>query len=227
MTKKLIITFSVFTLIFASYGRDNADTFDYGVVINDVRWATRNADVNRTFAPTPESSGAFFQWNRKKGWSATDTEVEGWDSFLSEGKEWERTNDPCPAGWRVPTEEELRSLFHSTITFAGNWDDWDAWTDADEDAYANYISSRHWISNWQNTGVSGMLFGTAPNQIFLPAAGWRYTAGTLLTAGASGNYWSSTQNGSPIAWSLWFNSGISLVTNWNRAFGLSVRCVAE
>ena len=50
-------------------------------------------------------------------------------------------NNPCPPGWRVPYHDEWESLIA-----AGSF-----WTTVN--------------------GVSGRIFGTAPNQIFLPAAG--------------------------------------------------------
>lgn len=46
-------------------------TSDQGVVINGVCWATHNVAAFGTFADKPE------------------------------GKEWEKTNDPSHAGWRV------------------------------------------------------------------------------------------------------------------------------
>ena len=45
---------------------------DEGVIINGVKWATRNIDAPCVFSPTPESSGMFYQWNRKLGWAITD-----------------------------------------------------------------------------------------------------------------------------------------------------------
>ena len=38
-----------------------------GVVINGVRWATRNVDKPGTFAANPEDAGMLYQWNRKVG----------------------------------------------------------------------------------------------------------------------------------------------------------------
>ena len=68
MTKKLLITLSILTL-FANATKasdNNSATHDEGVVINGVRWATRNVDMPGTFAETPESLGMLFQWNRKR-----------------------------------------------------------------------------------------------------------------------------------------------------------------
>ena len=49
----------------------NSSTSDRGVVINGVKWATRNLDQPGTFAAKPEDSGMFYQWNRKKAWTVT------------------------------------------------------------------------------------------------------------------------------------------------------------
>ena len=221
MTKKLLITLSILTL-FASCGTRGTDvqvqdpatfeedvvkktdvqvqdpaTFDEGVVINGVRWATRNVDMPSTFAETPESFGMLFQWNRKKAWNAVEEEVEGWDSSIPEGIKWYAENDPCPEGWRVPTMEEFASL---------------------EDA------GREWITK---NGVNGRLFGTAPNQIFLPVVGLRTFVGALDNAGDWGWYWSSTAISASNAWYLRFNSNIIRVTFAHSANGFSVRCVSK
>ena len=110
---------------------------------------------------------------------------------------WEEAKKACPSGYRLPTEKEFQSLIE-----AGS-----IWT----------------IVN----GVAGRLFGTAPNQIFLPAAGNRNTDGSLFGVGTCGNYWSSTPTGS-IAWGLNFNSASSgMLSSWSQSNALSVRCVAE
>ena len=174
-----------------------------GVVINGIRWATRNVNTPGTFAAAPHSAGMFYQWNRHVGWSSTNPMVNSngdntWDNTIATGTEWERANDPCPQGWRVPTQQELASL--------------------------NSASSV-WITY---NGVCGRLYGTAPNVIFLPALGWRGNNGALGNVGSSGHYWSSSaQFGSAAAMHLWVSSSGGNVHDLNRAFGFSVRCVAE
>ena len=203
MTKKLLITLSILTL-FANATKasdNNSATHDEGVVINGIRWATRNVDMPGTFAETPESFGMLFQWNRKKAWNAVDEEVEGWDSSIPEGTKWYAENDPCPEGWRVPTYEELKSFDNASSTG----------------------------SEW----IFGDFFGTAPNQIFLPAVRWRnenngrlnYRSDIRITSG--GGLWSSTQHGNSFAHALWFASGGSMSIVGQRAKGLSIRCVAK
>jgi len=106
-------------------------------------------------------------------------------------------NDPCPAGWRVPTRAELQSL----INFGSEWD--------------------------ELNGVSGRYFGDGTNKLFLPAAGLRgYDTGELLYSGEYGNYWSSSVYDVSARY-LYFGSGGVDVDTPCRAYGFSVRCVAE
>ena len=178
-----------------------------GVVINGIRWATRNVDAPGTFASAPEASGMFYQWNRRVGWSSTDPMINFnggtvWDSSTPTGSIWERANDPCPQGWRVPTQAEIQTL-SSTANVSSQWG-----------RMAN--------------GVRGRMFTDIDtgNTLFLPAAGWRnHNFGALNTVGTVGYYWSSTVNGA--ARHLNFNSGSVSMYNTNRALGFSVRCVAE
>ena len=184
---------------------------DGWVLINGVKWATCNVDAPGTFAAAPESAGMFYQWNRKIAWSATDPMVNSnggteWDISTPSGTEWTKANDPSPAGYRVPTFDEIQSLL-------------------DEDKVTN-----EWTDNYNGTGVSGRIFTDKNNgnSIFLPAVGYRgYSNGSLSSAGSYGNYWSSTQGDSISAYGLGFNS---YNADWGgnyRNDGLSVRPVAE
>ena len=187
----------------------NISTSLDGVVINGIRWATRNVNTFGTFADAPESFGMLYQWNRPVAWDNTTPATwgnppSGWSNTNATGSTWERVNDPCPAGWRVPTSNELRSLNNSgRIQMTRN-------------------------------GVRGHLFGAAPNQIFLPSAGSRARYGTIGAVGNQGNYWSSCPNGVTNAWHLFLSHSInSALPNhfvngyWERFVALSIRCVAE
>ena len=133
----------VFAIVIASVAgcsarRGTAARTDEGVVINGVRWATRNADGFRTFVSSPEELGGFYAQliNRARDrYTLRRSTLRRGGSFR--GKNF----DPCPPGWRMPTEREFRSLIA-----AGS-----IWTTVN--------------------GVNGRLFGTAPHQLFLPAAG--------------------------------------------------------
>ena len=186
--------------VYANEGIDEAArTIDQGVVINGVRWATRNVDAPGTFAYHPENPGMFYQWNRKIGWRATRN-VRGWDSSMPTGDTWTRANDPCPAGWRVPTQAEIQSLDNTYFQ----------WTNVND-------ISGGWFTD-KNSG----------NNIFLPAAGWRNRSGTLGNAGTLGYYWSNTSvDGGTRARTLNFGSTVVGVVGTNRVLGFSVRCVSD
>jgi len=179
-------------------------TTDPGVVIDGIRWATRNVDAPGTFAENPESSGMFYQWNRRRGWPATG-EISSWNRSRPQGEIWQRANNPCPRGWRLPTREEIETLGNEhNINFR--------WAEINE--------------------VNGTIFEdrTSGNKLFLPAVGWRYIPnGALHNAGVNGGYWSSTSDGTMYAWSLVFSNGVVVVGsgNFSRADGFSVRCMAE
>jgi len=171
------------------------------VLINGVRWATRNIDMPGTFATKPESFGMFYQWNRKVGWSSTDPLVNSnggttWNSSFPTGNTWESVNDPCPSGYRVPSISELSKL----LEVSSVWE--------------------------QKNGVYGRTFGSGGNTIFLPAVGIRYYVnGELGYQGLDGYYWSNTPNGSAGSNLHFYSSDIRFNYNNSRAGGHCVRCV--
>ena len=206
----LLATLGLASVVFTSAKDDDLKssgsdpkTTDTCVVINGVKWATRNVDAFGTFAEKPESAGMFYQWNRPKAWNATDATVTGWDASYPTGTTWEKANDPSPKGWRVPTKEEMDKLFNIEKVS-------DEWT--------------------TQNGVTGRKFTdkATGNSLFFPAAGYRYFSdGTLYYAGTYGDYWSSTGNGSNNAYNLYFLSYFAYVNDYYRTFGLSVRSVAD
>ena len=174
---------------------------DEGVVIAGIRWATRNVDMPGTFARNPEDAGMLYQWNRRIGWSSTNPMVNSnggttWDNSFPQGTAWYAENDPCPPGWRVPTVDELHLLRNSGHT----------WT--------------------TQNGINGRLFGTAPYQIFLPAAGNRSGTtnnnGALFSVGSGGDYWSNVRSQNLSFW----GSDVRIFTT-NTRYGYSIRCVAN
>jgi len=114
------ILFSILTLVLGLVlsGSDcsgpdpvpDPSTTDAGVKIGDVTWATRNVGAFGKFAATPEDPGMLYQWNNKTAWPATGPAL-GWNSsWSSSAATWQPANDPCPTGWRVPTNVERTAL---------------------------------------------------------------------------------------------------------------------
>lgn len=188
-------------------------TDDEGVVINGVRWATRNVDAPGTFAAAPEEAGMFYQWNRKAGWSATNPLVNSdgsttWDKSTAEGEVWLKANDPSPAGWRIPTIDEIQSLLNTDKVS-------NVWTTE------NNVSGRKFTDK------------TSGNSIFIPAVGRRCRTYSTILDKSNGFYWSSSINiiqTYNIIYSYGFELSSNTATqknNYYRANGFSIRCVAE
>ena len=225
----LLLAISAIITVFNSCKDEPIDPrTDEGVEINGIVWATRNLAVNGNFVNNPQDLGALFQWGRlsdghERRTSETTTilstgDVPEYGDFIiapESPQDWrmpqnnalwnagtedspvKTANDPCPRGWRVPTHAELISLANS----GGEW-----------------TTVR---------GVAGRRFGTAPNTIFLPAAGWRSDIGTIAGVGSGGNYWSSSVR-ETVGRSLQFYSGNVNSGGLNlRVNGLSVRCVSD
>ena len=182
---------------------EDCQSFDnpQGVVINGVRWATRNVGEPGTFASSPCDPGMFYQWNRITAW-ATTGEVTDWDSTTPTGVTWEKANDPSPAGWRVPTYDEIIKLLDTNKVD-------NVWT--------------------TQNGINGRKFTdkSSGNSIFLPAAGYRATNGALVYVGSSVGYWSNAQYGTDGAYNLYFGKGSAV---WNASYrlgGFTIRSVAD
>jgi uncharacterized protein (TIGR02145 family) len=155
-----------------------------------------------------------YQWNRSAGWYDNAGTLTGalkgggtttsWDSSIPSGDEWESANAPSPAGWRVPTLAELRTLLDTAMV------------------------SREWTAC---NGVCGRLFTdkTTGKSLFLPAAGICNDGGNMVcgSAGSYGEYWSSTQHNSTYAYILFFYDGVADWSDGFRSDGFSVRCVSE
>ena len=213
------------------------------VMINGVCWATSNLDVGGVFCANPYDYGALYQWGRRSDGhesrtpappfllgpvSGTNLDGNGQPAgscigaFLTGNYDWrtpsdgtlwnsgtetspiKTVNDPCPAAWRMPTQTEQNSLTNTTNV------------------------NRVWT---QENGINGYRLTdiNTGNTIFLPAAGYRYYSnGSFYYVGTGGAYWSSTPYYSTSADYLFFtNSGIFVTSIYDRADGLSVRCVVE
>lgn len=105
-------------LSYAVFSTAQTATYDVGVEINGVLWATRNVGAPGTFAENPEDAGMFYQWNNSVGWQANGNEAaistnsSKWNrNWVGNGAEiWEPDNNVCPVSWRIPTYNDFMSL---------------------------------------------------------------------------------------------------------------------
>jgi uncharacterized protein (TIGR02145 family) len=102
-----------------------------------------------------------------------------------------------------PSVEEWKKMLESGSTW-------------DEEKKGIWIGKNHGLK--EETGFS----------TFLPAAGFRYIGnGQLLNPGVYGHYWSSSTYGA-FSYYLYFNgTNVRPASYSSRAYGLSVRCIAE
>ena len=111
--------------------------------------------------------------------------------------------DPCPKGWRVPTQAELDKLnnnYSSWLTVEG------------QKGY--YFSGDY------------TYFDDAP-KVFLPAAGNRGGTDGQVRGTSSNGYYRSSSPGNAYAHYLNFLNGSVRMRNGGRALGFSVRCVQD
>ena len=176
-----------------------------GVLINGIVWAKCNVDAPGIFADNPEDAGMFYQWNSQVAWPATGDNVPGWNSNPPTGTTWEKSNDPSPVGWRIPTKEEFRKL----------------------------LDKEKVTSKWTTeNGVKGREFTdmTTGNSIFLPAAGIRHaeTGKFYGSVGELAMYLSSNRSGDTDNYMLYFHyEGVLMADDDGESDGCSIRCVAK
>ena len=113
--------------------------------------------------------------------------------------------DPCPSGWRVPTWSELEELYQNQSYSVTN--------------AAGQLGC--WFSG-------AIIYNEEIPQVFLPLAGYREYSGYAYWRGQYGRYWSSTPYSDLYgAYHIIFASGHTVMGDYCRAEGYSVRCVQE
>ena len=180
---------------------------------NAACWAEANVDAYQVFASQPDMYTCFYQWNRDKMWSATCS-VSGWNSTADNSTTW--TVNPCPTGWRLPTQGELNALNNMGNTWV-----------AANSARGNEVAGRFYGPN-HATSANCTLPDNMTSCIFMPAGGYRSNTGVLSSQGAIGDYWSSTQVSNTNGYYMSIRNDLSDASgNISKAYGFTIRCVLQ
>ena len=122
---------------------------------------------------------------------------------------WATALPACPAGWRLPTDDEWAAL----VDYAGG----------EETAGKKLKSASGWVYySDADKGTDNYGFSALPD-------GYGTSGGRFSDAGTSGTWWSATEYGATYAWTLAMVSGFDRVyrTYRNTTFLYSVRCVED
>lgn len=168
-----------------------------------VDWQTAASSGSLGFAAAPTSLNA--NALLVTGWSGTAATDNAWRTAGGA----KTANDPCPAGYRVPTQAEWSGVnTNNTVSRTGV-----SWVTSD----TNYGSALHYGPN------------ASYKQLTLPASGSRSGSnGATAFRGNSGAYWSSTENGTTTSRSFIFTqTAVSATSSPLRTVGYNVRCIAE
>ena len=206
-------------------------TTDEGVVINGIRWATRNLATQGTFVNNPEDIGGLFQWGRKG---------DGHEQRTSKTTtNYSETGTPGHANFILTTE-----FTNYDWLWVGKNDLWNSGSETVPVKAANDPCPTGWrvpthteFESLRDSGtletindMNGRVFGRGDNIIFLPSGGYRdYDMGHFYHINYSGYYWSSTALGYYTTSSYYFSTVELFHPDWRtyRSNGFSLRCVAD
>ena len=153
---------------------------------------------------TPGNSNFIKAPNSPYDWRSGGGNTSRWGDGTQNENMPKAANDPCPAGWKVPSQKQWQSIFKSSGNGAPGTATANTWT---------------WTGNGYKVG----------DALYLPAGGYRYSSdASLLNVGGYGYYWSSTVYDGTYSYFLGFlSSAVNPAYNGSRAYGRSVRCVSE
>ena len=148
------------------------------------------------------TSGAYCDYENKPSNSVTYGRLYNWFAI----------NNPrniSPEGWHVPTDE-----------------DWDILTEyLGGDSIAGGKLKETGLTHWNspNTGATNESDFTAR------PGGYRGGSGSFVGLGVYGNFWSSTDESSALAWGryLYFEDSNFVRGHGSKTYGFSIRCVKD
>jgi uncharacterized protein (TIGR02145 family) len=182
-------------------------------------WMDRNLGATQvaTSSTDAASYGDLYQWGRLADGHQIRTsvttailssgDVPGNANFITSSSDWRSTqndnlwqgvngiNNPCPTGYRLPTETE--------------------WEEERNNGGTGF---------WGTGSAQNNATGAFNSLLKLPVSGGRNRSdGLPVDVGSRGRYWSSTVSGTASR-NLFFNSSLAFINSGSRAYGFSVRC---
>ncbi|MDV3575748.1 hypothetical protein CMU59_18410 [Elizabethkingia anophelis] len=170
------------------------------------------------FSPEAGNHGAKYQWGATTGEtgryiSQSDDQsiigdIPGRNTTTKPLDSWSDTsktaNDPCPEGYRVPTNAQWQAVIaNNNVERVGSWDN----------SLTNY-SSALYFRNPSNIRT-----------LMLPTAGYRNSSSSIGGRGSVGYYWSSTaSNINALSFS---SSSVSAGASGVLYHAMSVRCISQ
>ena len=184
------------------WGRKYGQGYDY----YDASWPSGDNLVEGPVMPSvgnAEENNDKFYYNSVSPYDWSNVQKDNLWNSGTETSPVKTQHDPCPEGWRVPTNEEFDKLNNS---------------------YSSLVT----VSNQKGRYFCGdyTYLDNAP-KIFFPAAGVRSNLDCVVyNRGNLGRYWSSTPDGRD-ACILYFDTSWAFGSDSDRATGQPVRCVQE
>ena len=168
-------------------------------------WVGAANDGANGFVAAPTSgdsnSGAI------SGWSQTTAADGSWNTGTEENPVKATANDPCPAGYRVPSKTEWVAVHNNNTAFR---------TGPFTSSATEYGSALHYGPD------------ASTKSLTLPATGYRHSnSGSLNGRGNDGSYWSSSEHGGNGSRLFFYSGDVFPSHNATRTTGFSVRCIAE
>ncbi len=229
----------------------------YGVLINGIIWGKYDVGQPGEFMTAQgdrhamESVPPVYQYNSKipyainnaDTWeSAENVEPAGWEGTPYNGTDfWYAENNPCPDGWRIPTNQEFVELFGATSieqfgseTFTSDKFAW-KWFHYDQGVYvgnSDSINASQWDTKGNifmvRAGYRGDFLGTEQNWIKgVQGDGWRVWRQTEGRSADAGNW---SRCAFVIAWAnpdVMANEATTGIWWMDNPYAVAIRPVAD